>query len=86
VLNPPNNVRGLRRFLGMGQYYRDMWAKHSEILAPLTNLVGECGETKATKRNGTKKKPWRWDSIYQQAFDIVKSTIAKELVLATRTL
>jgi hypothetical protein len=25
----------------MVQYYRDMWAKHSEMLAPLTNLVGE---------------------------------------------
>jgi hypothetical protein len=28
------------------------------------------------------KKPWRWDSIHQQAFDNVKSTIAKEVVLA----
>jgi hypothetical protein len=63
VLNPPNNVKELRQFLGMVQYYRDMWAKHSEMLAPLTDLVGECRETKATKRNGTKKKPWRWDSI-----------------------
>jgi hypothetical protein len=59
-----------------------MWAKHSEMLAPLTNLVGECGETKATKKNGTKKKPWRWESIHQQAFDNIKATIAKEAVLA----
>jgi hypothetical protein len=45
--------------------------------------VGECGETKVTKRNGTtKKKPWRWDPIHQQAFDNVKPTIAKEVVLA----
>jgi hypothetical protein len=66
----------------MVQYYRDMWPKRSEILAPLTDLVGECGETKAIKRNGTKKKPWRWDFIHQQAFDNVKSTIAKEVVLA----
>jgi hypothetical protein len=36
--------------------------------------VGECGETK--------KKPWRWDSIHQQAFYNVKATIAKEVVLA----
>jgi hypothetical protein len=27
-----------------------MWAKHSEMLAPLTDLVEECGETKATKK------------------------------------
>ena len=28
------------------------------------------------------KKPWHWDSIHQIAFDNVKSTIAKEVVLA----
>ncbi len=52
------------------------------MLAPLTNLVGECRETKTTKKNKIKKKPWRWESIHQQAFDNVKATIAKEVVLA----
>jgi hypothetical protein len=67
----------------MVHYYRDMWAKHSEILASLTDLVGECGETQTTKKNKTKKKPWKWESIHQQAFDNIKATIAKEvLVLA----
>ncbi len=61
----------------MVQYYRDMWQKRSEMLAPLTNLVGECGETKTTKKNKTKNKPWRWESIHQEAFDNVKATIAK---------
>jgi hypothetical protein len=32
------------------QYYCDMWAKHSEMLAPLSDLVGECGETKTTRK------------------------------------
>jgi hypothetical protein len=59
-----------------------MWAKRSEMLAPLTDLVEKCGETRATKKNGTKKKPWKWESIHQQAFDNVKATIAKEVVLA----
>jgi hypothetical protein len=59
-----------------------MWQKHSEMLAPLTDLVGECRETKTTKKNKTKKKPWWWESIHQQAFDKVKATIAKEVVLA----
>jgi hypothetical protein len=40
------------------------------------------GETKATKKNGTKKKPCRWESIRQQAFDNVEATITKEVVLA----
>ncbi len=73
ALNPPNNVKELRHFLGMVQSYRDMWARRSEMLAPLTDLVGGCGITKTTKLNKTKKKPWRWDSIDQQAFDDVKS-------------
>jgi hypothetical protein len=51
ALNPPNNVKELRQFLGMVQYYRDMWAKRSEMLAPLTDLVGACGETKTTKKS-----------------------------------
>jgi hypothetical protein len=28
------------------------------------------------------KKPWRWDPIYEQAFDNIKAAIAKEIVLA----
>jgi hypothetical protein len=60
-----------------------MWAKRSEMLAHLSDLVRECGETKTTKKNKTKKKIWRWDPIPQKAFDNVKaSTIAKEVVLA----
>ncbi len=58
ALNLPNNVKELRHFLGMVQYYRDMWARRSEMLAPLTDLVGECGETKTTRMNKIKKNPW----------------------------
>jgi hypothetical protein len=51
ALNLPNNVKELRHFHGMVQYYRDMWARRSEMLAPLTDLVGECRETKTTRMN-----------------------------------
>ncbi len=82
ALNPPNNIKELWWFLGMVQYYRDMWQKQCEMLASLTDLVGEYGETKTTKKNKTKKKPWQWESIHQQAFDNVKATIAKEVAFA----
>jgi hypothetical protein len=59
-----------------------MWAKRSEMFAPLSDLVGECGETKTTRKNKVKKKPWHWDSFHQIAFDNVNTTIAKEVVLA----
>ena len=82
ALKPPTNVKELRRFLGMVQYYRDLWAKRSEMLAPLTDLVGKCGQTKVTKAKGTKKVPWHWDEVHQKAFETVKATIAKDVVLA----
>jgi hypothetical protein len=59
-----------------------MWANSSKMLAPLTDLVGECGEMKTTKKNKTKMKPWRWDPIHQQAFGNIKAAIAKEVNLA----
>jgi hypothetical protein len=48
ALAPPRNVKELRIFLGILQYYRDLWARCSNMLAPLTSLVGECGQTKVT--------------------------------------
>jgi hypothetical protein len=77
VLNPPNNVKELSHFLGMVQYYQDMWVRRSEMLPPLTDLVGECRETKIARMNKTKKKPWQWDSIHQQVFDDIKAAVAK---------
>ncbi len=55
ALNPPTIVKELRHFLGMVQYYQEMWARRGEMLAPLTDLVGECRETKITRMNKTKK-------------------------------
>ncbi len=64
ALSPPNNVKVLWHFLGMVQYYHDVCAKRSEMLAPLSNLVGECGEMKTTRKNKVKKTHWHWDSIH----------------------
>ena len=55
ALKPPTNVKGLRKFLGMVQYYRDLWEEKSEILAALTDLVGEYGHTKNNEKKGIKK-------------------------------
>jgi hypothetical protein len=82
VIKPPTGVRQLRHFLGMVQYYCDLRARRSKMLAPLTSLVGECGQTKTTKAKGTKKVPWHWDEVHQRAFEHVKATIAKDVVLA----
>ncbi len=82
TIQPPKNVRELRHFLGMVQYYHDLWARWSKMLALLTSLVGECGQTKVSRAKGTKKAPWHWDNVHQRAFDHVKATTAREVVLA----
>jgi hypothetical protein len=81
-IQPPTRVKQLRHFLGMVQYYHDLWARQSKMLALLTSLVGECGQTKVKKAKGTKKVPWHWDEVHQKAFNHVKTTIAKDAVLA----
>jgi hypothetical protein len=58
AIKPPTGVRQLRHFLGMVRYYCDLWARRSNMLAPLTSLIGECGQTKSTKAKGIKKVPW----------------------------
>jgi hypothetical protein len=82
AIQPPKGVKQLRHFLGMVQYYCDLWARRSNLLAPLTALVGECGQTKITKAKWTKKVPWHWDEVHQRAFNHVKATIARDIVLA----
>jgi len=82
TLTPPQNVKQLRRFLGMVQYYRDIWARRSEMLATLIDLVGECRHTKTTWANKTKKRLWHWDVAHQDAFNNIKATITHDSTLA----
>jgi hypothetical protein len=82
AIEAPRNVKELRRFLGMVQYYHDLWERRSEYLAPFTDLVGECGHTKETRCCKTKKKPRHWNNTHQKAFDDIKRTMACNVSLA----
>lgn len=78
ALKPPTNVKQLRRTLGIVQYYRDLWEKRTDLLAPLTDLVGECGTTKKKR----KAAPWRWEAEHDEAFSRIKEVIARDVILA----
>ena len=67
-LEPPQNQRQLRRFIGMVNYYRDVWRGRSHYLIPLTLMVG------------TKSK-FLWGSAQQHAFEKLKTIIAEEAML-----
>jgi hypothetical protein len=66
---PPKTRKELRRFIGMVNYYRDLWIRRSDVLAPLATLT-----SKTTK--------WKWTSEHQKAFDLMKKIISKEVLLA----
>jgi hypothetical protein len=67
-LSPPKNKRQLRHFLGMVNYYRDMWKRRSHILASLTGIVGA-------------NTPFVWGVEQQKAFEEMKRIISRETLL-----
>jgi hypothetical protein len=68
-LTPPTTKRQLRRFLGMINYYRDMWRRRSHILAPLTTMCSA-------------KAKFVWHDKEQKAFEEIKAIISRETLLA----
>ena len=65
----PTNKKELRQFIGLVNYYRDMWVRQSHILAPLARLT-------------TKTVKWEWGHEQRKAFQMMKKVISKEALLA----
>jgi hypothetical protein len=68
-MDEPKTKKQLRAFVGLVNYYRDMWRRRSHVLAPLTTL---CSAT----------QKWVWGEEQKQAFEEVKKMICKEAILA----
>ena len=66
---PPKTRKQLRKFIGMVNFYRDMWIHRSHTMAPLTAL------TSVTRK-------WKWEKEHQDAFEATKRIIARETLLA----
>ena len=65
----PKTRRELRKFIGMVNHYRDMWAHRSDILTPLSELT-------------SLKVPFKWKPQHEEAFENMKKVIARETILA----
>ena len=68
-LAKPTSRKELRSFLGIVQYYRDLWPRRSHILTPLTD-----------RSNGNGKLDWTDEC--EEAFQTIKKVVAKETLLA----
>ena len=66
---PPKNKKQLQEFLGMVNYYRDMWIQWSEVLAPLMCL------TSANVK-------FEWSDVEQMALDKIKQIVGCETLLS----
>ena len=65
----PKNRRELRSFIGVVNYYRDMWIRRSHVLAPLSALT-------------TEKVPWKWEEKHGKAFATAKKITCRETMIA----
>ena len=70
-LQRPKTLRQLRSFLGMINYYRDMWKRRSHMMAPLSEA------TKVPKGSRTLK----WGPEQDKAFENIKKHITANTML-----
>jgi hypothetical protein len=64
----PTTHKELRRFIGMVNYYRVMWVRRSELLAPLTSMT-------------SKNVKFIWTYEHQKDFDNIRNIICIEVML-----
>ncbi|GBE88232.1 hypothetical protein SCP_1300460 [Sparassis crispa] len=67
----PSTVKGVRSFLGFGNFYRKFIANFSDIAKPLTNLT----------RTAAGSPPFEWTTECQTAFDTLKQRFSTAPVL-----
>jgi hypothetical protein len=74
-MQSPTNLKQLRGFIGMVNYYRDMLPHRSHILSPLAAKTG-------APQKGVKIPPFKWTPEMQKAFEEMKALIAAEVLCA----
>ena len=65
----PITKKQLQSFIGLINYYRDMWIHRSGISTPLSSMA-------------SKQEKWNWSKERQKAFDIIKKLVSRETLLS----
>jgi hypothetical protein len=74
-MDAPSNLKQLRGFIGMVNYYCNMWPHRAQILAPLTEKMG-------APKKGTKQPKFVWTKAMQAAFKQMKALMAADALCA----
>ena len=64
----PTTRKQLRSFIGMLNYYRDMWKGRAGLLAPLSALTSDTAK-------------WEWTDVHRTSFRKIKEMLSKEVLL-----
>jgi hypothetical protein len=72
-MQPLTSLKLLDSFIGMVNYYRNMWPHRLHILAPLTAKTG-------TPKKGKNPLLFHWTLEMQKAFDQVKELMAADVI------
>ena len=67
-MKPPTYLKEVRNFIGVVNYYRDMWARRFHTLAPLTKIKSS-------------KVKFKWNKTEQDAFNEIKRIFPWNILL-----
>ena len=67
-IDRPRSTKDVRSFVGLVNYYKDMWPQRAHTLAPLTQLCSN-------------KIKFNWEEIHEIAFQKMKRIVAKDVML-----
>ena len=62
-MNPPTSQKEVRQFIGVVNYYRNMWPRRSHTLESLNRITSD-------------KIKFKWIKVEQDAFEKIKRTVA----------
>ena len=62
-MDPPNSRKYVRKFTGLVNYYHNIWARPSYMLAPLTNIISS-------------KVKIKWTLLKQDVFEEIEQIVA----------